>query len=118
MPRIAKTDPESSSYLNKADVIRILAEKFPDLSHHDIKKAVDTLLNIKIRYLAAGRRIELRGVGTFFLKTYMGRLAFNPKTNSRTRTPERSRVQFKPGKRWREMINVCNLERFKKKAGA
>jgi integration host factor subunit beta len=115
MPRLAKTNPESSSYLNKADVIEIMTRKLPELSHHDVKKAVDTLLNIKIRFLSSGRRIELRGVGTFFLKTYKGRLAFNPKTNSRTRTPERSRVQFKPGKRWREMINLCNLERFGKK---
>ena len=64
--------------------------------------------------LILGRRIEIRGFGSFTLHYRAPRKAHNPKTGERVVTEAKYSPHFKPGKALRERINEskehCKIE--------
>lgn len=64
----------------KSELIAKLAEKYPQLAARDAELAVRTLLDAMTRTLVEGRRIEIRGFGSFALSTRPPRTGRNPKS--------------------------------------
>lgn len=56
--------------------------------------------------LASGKRIEIRGFGSFSLHTRPARIGRNLRTGEAVAFPARHRPHFRPGKELRERVNV------------
>jgi len=68
--------------MTKHDLMEEVAQHFPHLSQQEVKAAVETVFAALTPALAAGKRIELRGVGSFGLKHHQARAGHNPRTGA------------------------------------
>lgn len=89
----------------KSELIRLVGRRFDQLSEQDITYAINYLLEQISGTLGHGKRIEIRGFGSFNLHYRAERLAHNPKTGEKFIKPAKYAVHFKPGKELRENIN-------------
>lgn len=94
------------SQINKAEFAASLARRIPELSDQDVRKATGLILETITRALAQGRRVEIRGFGSFNLHQHAACVRLNPKNNEEIRACARYAVRFKPAKRMREAINA------------
>ena len=93
--------------MNKSGLIRRLAErKKPQLTHGDVAAAVSTLVESLTNALVSGRRIEIRGFGSFSLRQRPARMSRNPRTRERVAVPAKHAVYFKPGRELRRRVNA------------
>ena len=73
------------------------------------KKQAETIVNIVfdsiVESLRAGEKIELRGFGSFRLRSRKSRTGRNPKTGEKVDVPSKKIPYFKPGKELKELIN-------------
>jgi integration host factor subunit beta len=104
------TNPEklnySSEYMNRSDLIQLLADRFSQLTQKDAEASVSTILDTMNRALARGHRIEIRGFGSFTVIQRAPRLGRNPRSGGAVDVPERRQAHFKVGKALREAVNV------------
>lgn len=70
----------------------------------DIALAVDIILETMIQALAEGRRIELRGFGTFSARERKPRSTKNPRTGVVMEIPERKTLHFTMSKSLKEAL--------------
>lgn len=91
--------------MTKSELIELMAERQPQLSHKDIELAVKTMIEHMSHVLAAGSRIEIRGFGSFSLHYREPRMGRNPKTGETVQLPGKYVPHFKPGKELRERVN-------------
>lgn len=74
------------------------------------KKQAETIVNIVfdsiVDSLRAGQKIELRGFGSFRLRSRKSRTGRNPKTGEKVEVPSKKIPYFKPGKELKELINT------------
>jgi integration host factor subunit beta len=88
--------------MNKNDMARTLSQQF-GFSGREAGLIVDRFFNALSRELKAGRRVELRGLGTFEVRSRkpgMGRVL---KTGAFVPVPALRRVFFRPGKDLKEI---------------
>jgi len=91
--------------MTRSDLIKQLADKFPQLTITDIEVAVKAILDRLTSQLAQGGRVEVRGFGTFGLNYRPPRKGRNPKTGERVDVPAKYVPHFKAGKELREVVN-------------
>lgn len=91
--------------MTRSELIQQLAVKFPQLTASDIDMAVRTILDEMSRTVAKGRRIEMRGFGSFGINHRPPRKARNPKTGVSVMVPAKFVPHFKPGKELRERVD-------------
>ena len=91
--------------MNRADVARILSVK-NNLSLEEAELAVETFFNSLLSALSAGKKIEIRGFGTFQVREYAGYLGRNPKTGEPVSVPPKRLPHFRAGKNTKEMVDV------------
>ncbi|MEY2889371.1 MAG: hypothetical protein RIQ30_969 [Pseudomonadota bacterium] len=72
--------------ITRSELVESLAEQFPQLLPRDVELAVKTLLDTMTQALAEGKRIELRGVGSFVLHHRPARTGRNPKSGEKVLT--------------------------------
>jgi len=80
------------------------------LTSKDVELAVKTMLEQMSTTLAGGKRIEIRGFGSFSLHYRAPRIGRNPKTGESVGLAGKYVPHFKPGKELRDRVNVA-LER-------
>ncbi|NBT00197.1 MAG: integration host factor subunit beta [Betaproteobacteria bacterium] len=90
----------------KSELIAKLADKYPQLAARDAELAVRTLLDAMTRTLVEGRRIEIRGFGSFALSTRPPRTGRNPKSGETVMVPQKRVPHFKPGKELRKRVDL------------
>lgn len=73
--------------MTRAELIQQLASSYPQLTIKDIELTVRTILNEMARNLAKGRRIEIRGFGSFGINRRPPRKGRNPKTGATVMVP-------------------------------
>jgi integration host factor subunit beta len=77
------------------------------------KKQAETIVNIVfdsiVDSLRSGQKIELRGFGSFRLRSRKSRTGRNPKTGEKVEVPSKKIPYFKPGKE-KELINKTLAE--------
>ena len=85
------------------------------------KKQAETIVNIVfdsiVDSLRAGQKIELRGFGSFRLRSRKSRTGRNPKTGEKVEVPSKKIPYFKPGKELKELINKTMAEAEEAAAG-
>lgn len=92
--------------MTKSELIAKLAVRFPQLVVKDAELSVKAIIDAMTEKLAAGKRIEIRGFGSFSLNYRPPRLGRNPKTGEKVRVPEKYVPHFKAGKELRERVDI------------
>lgn len=91
--------------MTKSELIVRLAARYPQLAASDAELAVKTILDAVSKSLAEGKRIEIRGFGSFSLNYRPPRVGRNPKTGEKVEVPEKYVPHFKAGKELRERVD-------------
>lgn len=91
--------------MTKSELIKIMKNKHPELQLKEVATLVDVFFSMMSENLAEGGRVEIRGFGTFSLRTRKPRMARNPKTGEKVQIGERNAVYFRAGKALKNKIN-------------
>ncbi len=91
----------------KSELIANVARKMTDISEVKVADGINHVLDLMQDFLIKGRRIEIRGFGSFTLHYRPPRNAHNPKTGERVLTLPKHSPHFKPGKGLRDRINAA-----------
>lgn len=83
--------------MTKSELIAKLSGHFPHLVQKDAQVATELILDAITDALRQGRRIEMRGFGSFSLHYRPARLARNPKTGEPVPVAAKIVPHFKPG---------------------
>lgn len=83
---------------------RILAQA-EGLSQKKAKQIVDVVFQCMAESLAADDRVDIRGFGTFKVKTYDSYVGRNPKTGDAVEVTPKRLPNFKVGKTLKDRIN-------------
>lgn len=90
--------------MNKSDLIESLTKEM-NLSVRKAQEVVDMVFETMSNALIAGDRIEVRGFGSFMVRSYDGYTGRNPKTGETTVVRPKKLPFFKVGKDFREGVN-------------
>jgi integration host factor subunit beta len=91
--------------MTKRGIIDELLSRHPAISHRDSETLVGLIFEAMTRELATGRRIELRGFGSFGVKLRRARQGRNPKTGAPVEVAARRTPFFRAGKELRDKLN-------------
>jgi len=94
----------ASEGLTKAELVEEVA-RVTQLTTKQAEEIVNTVFTTIVESLRTGRKIELRGFGSFRIRQRASRSGRNPKTGEGVVVPPRKVPTFKPGKELRELIN-------------
>ena len=90
----------------KSELVRALNEKLPELQVRDVELALNCILGQMVDALVQGKRIEIRGFGSFDVRNRPPRIARNPKTGEVFHLPAKAAVHFKAGMEMRDRVNT------------
>ena len=99
--------------MSRHKLIEELKQKNPKLVKKEIEKIIDIFSKSIEKALIEGKKVELRGFGTFFIKQLKENYAArNPSTGELVYVPKRNKVRFKASKKLKEIINKWKNLRF------
>ncbi len=90
--------------MNKSELIRTLAER-KDLSWDEASLIVNIFFDSIKEALKEGRRVEIRGFGSFKVKEYKGYKGRNPSTGEEVDVKPKKLPFFRVGKELKEYLN-------------
>jgi len=90
--------------MTKAELVDNVAEKV-DLTKKQTEVIVNILFNSITEALSEGDKVELRGFGSFRIRSRNPREGRNPKTGDAVHIPAKRVPFFKAGKELREMVD-------------
>lgn len=90
--------------MNKSELIESLAQKC-GLGQVQAEDVVTLIIDQMRQALTDGRRIEIRGFGSFVVKDYESYMGRNPKTGEQIHVANKKLPHFKVGKELRERLN-------------
>lgn len=90
----------------KSELIARLAAENPHLTHRDVERVVNVVLDGMVGALSDGGRVELRGFGAFSVRSRPARAGRNPRTGETVSVPAKHVPFFKSGKELRERLNL------------
>ena len=90
----------------KSELIESLAAKMTHLPEKQVADSINHILELMSEALINGKRIEVRGFGSFSLHYRPPRNAHNPKTGEKVVTKAKYSPHFKPGKELRERVDA------------
>ncbi|MFT6371594.1 MAG: integration host factor subunit beta [Gammaproteobacteria bacterium] len=91
--------------LTKSDLIDNLSKNQTHLAYKDVELAVKSLIEMMSTSLSNGKRIEIRGFGSFSLHYRPPRTGRNPKSGDKVSLSGKHVPHFKPGKELRDRAN-------------
>ncbi|MBT1071534.1 HU family DNA-binding protein [Pelotalea chapellei] len=89
--------------MNRSELIEHLAVK-RDISNRRAEEIVNLIFNSMTEAMIEGDRIEIRGLGSFVIKSYETYTGRNPKTGEPITVRPKKLPFFKVGKELREMV--------------
>ena len=89
----------------KSDLIKELANSYPNFLRRDLIRLVDIALYEMINSLKRGERVELRDIFTIEPKTQKPGFKRNPKSGATFFAKEKKKILFKMSKKWTKKIN-------------
>ena len=92
--------------MNKSDLVGIVSNRLTTLAARDIEIIVNTIFDAMTSGLQQGDRIEIRGFGSFEVRTRKPRVGRNPKTGVQVDVSKRRVPFFKVGKELKERVNT------------
>ena len=94
--------------LIKSQLIQNITDQNPHLYIKDVERIINTIFSEITKYLAEGRRVELRGFGAFSVQKRKERVGRNPRTGDSVKVLEKHIPRFKSGKELRIKLNSTN----------
>ncbi|MEW6673784.1 MAG: HU family DNA-binding protein [Thermodesulfobacteriota bacterium] len=90
--------------MNHSELIEILKSQM-FLSTKEARCFCDTFFDTIMESLGRGERVEIRGFGSFTVKTYKSYTGRNPKTGEKITVPPKKLPFFKVGKELKEIVD-------------
>jgi len=90
--------------MTKAELVDEVAQAV-QLTKKQAEQIVNIVFDSIVQSLRSGEKIELRGFGSFRLRSRKSRTGRNPKTGEKVDVPSKKIPYFKPGKELKELIN-------------
>ena len=90
--------------MTKHELVKRVAKRYSQLTEKDVDIAVKAIFDAMAESLAQGKRIEIRGFGSFDLTYRPPRVGRNPKSGKAVRVPAKFVPHFKAGKELRERV--------------
>ena len=84
--------------MNKSNLVKTLLSKNNKYKISEIKNIVDVFYREITKALAEGKRIEIRGFGSFFTKAREKRIGINPQNGKNIEIESKVHPKFKMGK--------------------
>ena len=92
--------------MSRQNLIKKLKKNNSNLNNKEIEKIINIFCETIEKGLKQGRKIELRGFGTFFIKKIKEKYnARNPKTKELIYVPRKNKVRFRPSRKLKNYIN-------------
>lgn len=91
--------------MTRSELIEKLSAQFSQLVQKDTELAVKNILDSMTDTLNKGKRVEIRGFGSFSLSKRPARIGRNPKTGEKVHISEKSVPHFKAGKELRIRVD-------------
>jgi len=99
--------------LSRQNLIKKLKKNNSNLNNKEIEKIINIFCETIEKGLKQGRKIELRGFGTFFIKKIKEKYnARNPKTKELIYVPEKNKVRFRPSRKLKSFINEWKNRKY------
>ncbi len=89
----------------KSDLIKELANSYPNFIRKDLVRFIDLVLYEMINSLKRGERVELRDIFTIEPRIQKSGFRRNPKNGKTFFAKEKKKIFFKMSKRWTKKIN-------------
>ncbi|MEN8782713.1 MAG: HU family DNA-binding protein [Desulfobacterales bacterium] len=91
--------------MNKLELISTLKNE-ANISKSEAAKVIQIFFDSMSEALAAGERVEIRGLCSFFVKEYKAYTGRNPKTGEKVLINPKKLPFFKSGKELRERVDL------------
>ncbi|MCK6507015.1 integration host factor subunit beta [Myxococcota bacterium] len=91
--------------MTKSDLIELLAAR-QNVNRRTAEEVVNTVFEAMQQALVDGDRIEIRGFGSFKVRSYQGYVGRNPKTGQEIQVEPKHLPVFKVSKNLRAQLNV------------
>ena len=91
--------------MNKSELVEQVAERY-GITKKQAETAVNSLFQAITNGLVEGKRIEIRGFGSFRSKYYEAYKGRNPRTGTPIEVPPKRLPAFKAGKELRERVDA------------
>ncbi len=91
--------------MNKSGLVEALS-KGEDLTRTKAEEVVNLVFSEMTNALVAGDRVEIRGLGSFKVKSYDGYKGRNPKTGKQIKVKPKMLPFFKCGKELKERVDI------------
>lgn len=88
----------------KSELVKIISEKL-NISHQKTEDAVEAFFDLLTQALATGKRVELRGFGSFSSREYASYIGRNPKTGEPVNVAPKILPFYKMGRELKNAIN-------------
>ncbi|WP_030276402.1 HU family DNA-binding protein [Streptomyces sp. NRRL B-24484] len=89
--------------MNKGQLVEAVAGQLG--SRAAAEEAVDAVLDVMVRAVVAGERVQVTGFGTLEKVERAGRMARNPQTGERVRVKKTSVARFRPGQGFKDLVS-------------
>ena len=90
--------------VTRSELMLLLSERIPGISAKTADEAVRLILEEMTRAVSSGRRIEIRGFGSFALNYRPARKGRNPRTKEEIVIPATVAPAFKAGKALKDTV--------------
>ena len=90
--------------MNKSELVKNLADQVA-ISVDESAAVVNTFFDCMKHALVEGRRVEIRGFGSFKIKRYAAYTGRNPRTGAKVMVSPKCLPFFRAGKELKEFIN-------------
>jgi len=97
--------------MTKSELIARLADRYRQLVIKDAEVAVNARLEAMTGSLEQGRRIEIRGFGSFGVNYRPPRIGRNPMAGDKVQVPEKYVPHFKAGRELRERVDPAAVDK-------
>jgi integration host factor subunit beta len=95
----------SGGLMNKSDLVKALSGG-ENLTKTKAEEVVDLVFSEMMNALAAGDRVEIRGLGSFKVKKYNGYKGTNSKTGKQIRVKAKKLPFFKCSKELKDRVDI------------
>ena len=97
----------------KSDIVKTLQGNFQKIPNTDVERIVESVFKYLGNALSDGKNIEIRGLGTFKIKSMPERNARNPKTGEEIIIGRKNKIKWKTSKLLNQRINKDGNETIK-----
>tara|TARA_Y100000590_G_scaffold455914_1_gene605448 strand:+ start:675 stop:956 length:282 start_codon:yes stop_codon:yes gene_type:complete len=84
--------------MNKSDLVKSILKKNNKYKASEVESIVDLFFKEIEKALIEEKRIEIRGFGSFFIKSRNKRIGFNPQNGENIEIEKKNHPKFKMGK--------------------